>query len=63
MLVVVLERKRVPGGGVVVEIGDGKIGGEPACAGDEGVVDVLCCGGYAIESVVGDEPLARFAGE
>ena len=38
MLVEVLEAERVLLGGVVVEVGHGLIGGEPAGAGDEGVI-------------------------
>ena len=63
VLVEVLEAESVFLGGVVVEIGHGQVGRKPAGAGDEGVVEMGSGGGVGISTVVGDEPLARFAGK
>ena len=54
VLVEVLRAQSVLGGGVVVEIGHGQIRGEPARAGDEGIVEMGGSRGTGVEAVVGD---------
>ena len=58
VLVEVLERESVFGAGVVIEVGDCVVAGKTAGPRDKRVIDMGACRSYAVQAVIGDEPLS-----
>jgi hypothetical protein len=63
VLVKVLQAQRVFGGSVVIHIAHGQISGKSSRAGKERIIEMGDSRGNPVQVVVGDEPLARFAGK